>query len=284
MWLVSAVFSAFFAGITSILAKIGLKDVNSNVVTAIRCIVILVFSWMIVFWTQAHKEIYEISVKTYIFLILSGLSTGGAWIMYFKALQLGNVNKVTPIDKSSTLFAMIFAFIFLGEEVDTVKIMSMILIGIGTYMMITTKTDSSQNKKGWFAAAMLSAVFSALTSIFGKIGIEGLDSNLGTAIRTIIVLIMAWTVVFMRKETEEIKNIDSKSMLFIVLSGITTGLSWLFFYNALQKGPVSIVQPIDKLSIVVTILFSYIVLGEKLSKKSFIGFILLVVGTLSLLL
>lgn len=284
MWIIYAFGSAFFAGITAILAKIGIKNTDSNLATAIRTIVILVFSWLMVFIVGSFNTIPNLTMKTIIFLILSGLSTGLSWLCYFKALQLGNVNKVTPIDKSSTILTMILAMIFLNEEITLLKIESIILIGIGTYMMIEKKKDdkvASDNK--WLFFAIGSAVFASLTSILGKVGIEGVESNLGTAIRTIVVLVMAWIVVFVTRKQTEIKNIDKKSWKFLIFSGLTTGLSWLCYYKALQDGQASIVVPIDKLSILITIAFSYFYLKEKLNKKSVTGLIGIVVGTLLLL-
>lgn len=287
MWLLYAFGSALFAGITAILAKIGIKNTDSNVATAIRTIVILIFSWFMVFVVGSFETISSISSKTLVFLILSGLATGGSWLCYFKALQIGDVNKVTPIDKSSTVLTMILAFIILGESLSLTKVIGMIAIGFGTYMMITKKDTSEikevQSNKKWIFYAILSAFLSSLTSILGKIGIIGVESNLGTAIRTVVVLIMAWIVVFITKKQNEIKDIDKTSWIFIILSGITTGLSWLCYYKALQDGDASIVVPIDKLSIVVTITFSYIFLKERLTKKSFLGLISIVLGTLILL-
>lgn len=284
MWILYAFGSAFFAGITAILAKIGIKNVDSNLATAIRTIVILIFSWLMVFIVGSFNTIVNLTTKTIVFLILSGISTGMSWLCYFKALQLGNVNKVTPIDKSSTILTMILAMIFLGESITFFKVISIILIGIGTYLMIEKKDDNKQEKNNkWLIYAFGSAIFASLTSILGKVGIEGVESNLGTAIRTIVVLIMAWLVVFVTKKQGEIKSVDKKSWKFLLLSGLTTGLSWLCYYKALQDGQASIVVPIDKLSILVTIVFSYIILKERLKKKSIIGLILIVIGTLLLL-
>lgn len=285
MWLIYALGSAFFAGVTAILAKIGIKDVDSNVATAIRSIIILIFSWLMVLVVGSFETIYEVSSKTLIFLILSGLATGGSWLCYFKALQLGDVNKVTPIDKSSTVLTMLLAFIILGERISITKFVGIIGIGLGTYLMITKKegVQKAVERRGWLFYALLSALFASLTSILGKIGINGIESNLGTAIRTIVVLIMAWIVVFAIKKQGDIKHIDKKSWLFICLSGITTGLSWLCYYKALQDGEAGVVVPIDKLSIVVTITFSYVVLKEKLTKKAFIGLGTIIAGTLILL-
>ena len=283
MWIAFAFGSAFFAGVTSILAKIGIKNTDLTAATAVRTIIILFFSWIMVFVTGQFGGIGDISGKTLTFLILSGLATGGSWLCYFKALQIGDVNKVTPVDKSSTVLTMLLAFIILGEELSLLKIVCIILIGAGTYLMIEKKeTDKQTTGKGWPFYAVLSAVFASLTSILGKIGISGVPSNLGTAIRTIVVLIMAWIMIFVTKKQDELKKIDRKSMLFICLSGLTTGLSWLCYYKALQDGQASIVVPIDKLSILVTVTFSYIVLKEKLTKKSFLGLVLITAGTLLL--
>lgn len=284
MWIVFAFASALFAGLTAILAKCGIKNIDSNVATALRTIVVLVFSWIMVFVAGAQSGIRDIPAKVLIFLILSGLSTGASWLCYFKALQLGNVNKVTPIDKSSTILTMLLAFIFLREEITWLKFAAMVLIGAGTYMMIQKKEaeDKKEDKK-WLIYALGSAVFASLTSILGKVGMQNINSNLGTAIRTVVVLIMAWIVVFVSKKQDTIKNIDNKSWIFLALSGFATGGSWLCYYRALQTGPASVVVPIDKLSILVTIGFSYIVFHEKLSLKSGVGLMLIVVGTLVLL-
>ena len=283
MWIAFAFGSALFAGITSILAKIGIKNTDSTAATAVRTIIILIFSWLMVFITGAFGGISSISAKTLVFLILSGLATGGSWLCYFKALQIGDVNKVMPVDKSSTVLTMLLAFIILGEELNLLKIVCMILIGVGTYLMIVKKENTKKaTGKGWLFYAVLSAVFASLTSILGKIGISGVDSNLGTAIRTVVVLFMAWIMVFVTKKQSELKKIDGKSMAFICLSGLTTGLSWLCYYKALQDGQASIVVPIDKLSILVTVAFSYIVLKEKLTKKSLAGLAMITAGTLLL--
>ena len=284
MWLLFAFGSALFAGLTAILAKCGIRNTDSNVATALRTGVVLIFSWIMVFVVGAQSGIRDISEKVLIFLILSGLSTGISWLCYFKALQIGDINKVTPIDKSSTVITMLLAFIFLGEEITWLKFVSMILIGIGTYLMIQKKeTQEKKEDKKWLLYAVGSAVFASLTSILGKIGIQDVNSNLGTAIRTAVVLVMAWIVVFVTGKQDTVKNIDRKSWLFLILSGFATGSSWLCYYRALQTGPASVVVPIDKLGILVTIAFSYIVFHEKLSLKSGTGLLLIVVGTLALL-
>lgn len=284
MWLLFAFGSALFAGLTAILAKCGIRNTDSNVATALRTGVVLIFSWIMVFVVGAQSGIRDISEKVLIFLILSGLSTGISWLCYFKALQIGDINKVTPIDKSSTVITMLLAFIFLGEEITWLKFVSMILIGSGTYLMIQKKeTQEKKEDKKWLLYAVGSAVFASLTSILGKIGIQDVNSNLGTAIRTAVVLVMAWIVVFVTGKQDTVKNIDRKSWLFLILSGFATGGSWLCYYRALQTGPASVVVPIDKLSILVTIAFSYVVFHEKLSLKSGAGLLLIVVGTLALL-
>lgn len=285
MWIIFAFGSALFAGLTSILAKCGIKNTDSNVATALRTIIVLIFSWIMVFISKSQSTLYNINTKTLIFLILSGIATGASWLCYFKALQIGDVNKVTPIDKSSTILTMLMAFIFLGEEITFIKGISMILIGIGTYLMIIKKENVTVENKSnaWLIYALGSAIFASLTSILGKVGIENIDSTLGTAIRTIVVLIMAWIVVFVSKKQNTIKDIDRNSWTFLFLSGIATGASWLCYYRALQTGPASVVVPIDKLSILVTIIFSYIVFKEKLNKKSAFGLLLIVLGTFLLL-
>lgn len=334
MWIVLAALSALFAGLTSILAKVGIKNVNSHLATALRTIVVAVFAWVMVFIVGSHKDIASIDTRSLIFLILSGLATGCSWICYFKALQMGDVNKVAPIDKSSTVLTILLAFIILGEEITVAGICGLIAIAIGTFLMVQKKKESfpttipensyakerttalpettamndtvpsisiqipeknpmlsketiaaekapaSKKNYLWLILAVLSAVFASLTSILAKIGIENVESNLGTAIRTLVVLVLAWGIVFAQGKHTEIMTIDKKSWLFIGLSGIATGLSWLCFYKALAMGNASVVVSIDKLSILITVLFSYFFLKEKLSIKAIIGLALLVAGTL----
>lgn len=287
MWIAYAFGSALFAGITSILAKIGIRDVDSNLATALRTWIVLLFSWLMVFIVGSQHTITDLGGVTLLFLVLSGLTTGASWICYFRALQLGDVNKVVPVDKSSNVLTMILAFLFLGERMSGIMLAGMVLIAIGTYMMIQknkAQQAAAPGNKSWLIYACLSALFAALTSILGKIGIENVESNLGTAIRTIVVLIMAWLIVFAQKRQGEIKDIDRKSWLFIILSGLATGLSWLCFYKALQDGPASVVVPIDKLSVLLTVLFAFVFFKEKLSVKSALGLLLLTAGTLTLLL
>ncbi|OPX42468.1 EamA-like transporter family protein [Ruminiclostridium hungatei] len=286
MWIVYALGAALFAGLTAILSKCGIRNTDSSLATALRTIIVLLFSWLMVFIVGSQASIPEIGSNTLLFLVLSGLSTGASWLCYFKALQLGNVNKVTPIDKSSTILTIILAFVFLGENMTVVKAVAILAIGTGTYLMIerkeTNKTDPQSNL--WLAYAIGSAVFASLTAILGKVGIEGVESNLGTAIRTMVVLIMAWIVVVVTKKQNTLKLIDRKSWVYLVLSGFATGGSWLCYYRALKDGPASVVVPIDKLSILVTIAFSYLFLKEKLTFKATMGLVLISTGTLALLL
>ena len=285
MWILFAFGSALFAGLTAILAKCGIRNTDSNVATALRTGVVLVFSWLMVFVVGAQSGIRDISAKVLIFLILSGLSTGISWLCYFKALQIGDINKVTPIDKSSTVITMLLAFIFLREEITWLKFVSMILIGIGTYLMIQKKeTKEKAEDKKWLLYAVGSAVFASLTSILGKIGIQDVNSNLGTAIRTAVVLVMAWIVVFVTGKQNTVNNIDRKSWLFLILSGFATGGSWLCYYRALQLGDVSRVVPIDKLSVVITIVLAAVFLHEQITLKSAAGAALITAGTLLMVL
>lgn len=285
MWMIYAVGSAFFAGITAILAKCGIKKTDSDVATAIRTVVVLLFSWVMVLLTGSVAGITQIDGKTMLFLVLSGLATGASWLCYFHALQLGDVNKVVPIDKSSTVLTILLALIFLREGLSAAKAVAVVLIGAGTLLMIAKKQNDSKDKQyknSWLIYAVLSAVFASLTAILGKIGIEGLDSNLGTAIRTTVVLVMAWMMVGVTGKYHQIGKTDKNELRFILLSGLATGASWLCYYRALQEGPASVVVPIDKLSILVTIVFSWLVFHEKLSKKAACGLVCIIVGTLLL--
>ena len=278
MWLLYAFGSAFFAGITSILAKCGIRKTDSTVATAIRTIVVVVFAWVMVFIVGSQNQIASISMKSLVFLVLSGIATGASWLCYFYALSKGPIDKVVPIDKSSTVLTIILAFIFLQESVSVFKVICMILIGLGTYLMIDKKgTDQEAKNNKWLLAAFGSAIFASLTAILGKVGIDGVESNLGTAIRTCVVLVMAWMMVGVQKKRV---SVPKNELGFLVLSGIATGASWLCYYKALQTGNASVVVPVDKLSVLITILFSYLVFKERLSKKSLLGLILLVAGTL----
>lgn len=285
MWVLLAMGSAFFAGITAILAKCGIRKTDSTVATAVRTIVVLTMSFLMVLLVGSLPTIGTISWKSWLFLILSGLSTGASWLCYFRALQLGDVNKVVPIDKSSTILTMLLAMLFLGESITWLKVLCMAAIAVGTYLMIDRKQSvSKKTSKAWVIYAVLSAIFAAATSILGKVGIHDVESNLGTMLRTAVVLGMAWMMVFVTGKRKMVFQTTKKELVFISLSGLATGASWLCYYKALQMGPASVVVPIDKLSILVTIAFSYFVLREKLSWKSLGGLALIVSGTLALLL
>ena len=284
MWLIMAALSALFAGLTAILAKCGIKKTDSDVATALRTVVVLLFAWVMVFVVGSAGTVTEISAKSIIFLILSGLATGASWICYFKALSVGDVNKVVPVDKSSTVLTVLLAIILFGEtERLAVKLIGTALLAVGVFLMIEKKkTEAKETKRIWLPYAIGSAVFAALTSILGKIGITDVESNLGTAIRTGVVLVMAWLIVFMKGKGSELKKLDRKELVFIALSGIATGASWLCYYYAIQNGVVSVVVPIDKISVVVSVVFSWYVFKEKLSRKALAGLILIVVGTLAM--
>ena len=284
MWVLFAFLSAFFAGMTSILAKCGIKNTDSNVATFIRTLVVLPLSLLMALIVNPNFSLGAVSSKTLVFLVLSGLSTGASWLCYFRALSKGDINKVVPIDKSSTVLTIILAVVFLGERVTVYKTLGVVFMAIGTLLMIEKKdTEKKSEGEGWLIYALLSAFFASLTTILGKIGIEGVESNLGTAIRTAVVIVMSFIMVAFTGKTGEIKKIDKKELGFILLSGLSTGASWLCYYKALQDGEAGIVVPIDKLSILVTIAFSYIVFKERLSKKAMLGLVMIVFGTLVLL-
>ena len=285
MWILFAFGSAFFAGITAILAKCGIRKTDSTVATAVRTIVVLLFSCLMVFVVGSQDQLGSIDPNTWLFLILSGLATGASWLCYFRALQLGDINKVVPVDKSSVILTMLLAFLFLQEPITPFGGIGVVLIAAGTFLMFEKKDvkQKEDQKKSWFLYAAGSAIFASLTSILGKIGISGVESNLGTAIRTAVVLLMAWVMVFVAGKAGEVRKIPKNEFGFICLSGIATGASWLCYYRALQDGPASIVVPIDKLSILVTVAFSYFVFHERLSKKSATGLVLIVAGTLAML-
>lgn len=284
MWVLFAFGSAMLAGLTSVLAKCGIKKTDSTVATAIRTIVVLIFSWLMVFVVGSQETISAIGGRTLLFLVLSGLATGASWLCYFKALQLGDVNKVVPIDKSSTVLTILLAAIFLQEGVSLTKGIGVVLIAVGTFLMIEKKQSGGETKSvAWLWYALGSAVFASLTAILGKVGISGVESNLGTAIRTGVVLLMSWVMVFVTGKQGALKAIPKNELFFICLSGLATGGSWLCYYKALQDGPASVVVPIDKLSILVTVLFSYLVFREKLTKKSALGLAGIVAGTLLML-
>ncbi len=282
LWITSAIFSAVFAGLTSILAKCGIKKTDSDLATALRTVVVLVFSWIMVFIVGSQITIKTVSLTSLVFLILSGLATGASWICYFKALSMGDINKVVPIDKSSTILTVLLAIICFSETSNlAIKLIATVILGIGIFLMVEKKQAENKSQgMSWIIYAVLSAVFAALTSILAKVGITGVESNLGTAIRTGVVLVLSWGIVFFKGKHKQIKTLDKKELVFIALSGIATGASWLCYYYAIGHGIVSVVVPIDKLSILVTVAFSFFVFKEKLSKKAFLGLGLMVVGTL----
>lgn len=282
LWLIMAVLSALFAGLTAILAKCGIKKTDSDVATALRTIIVLIFSWIMVFIVGSANTIKQIDSKSLLFLVLSGMATGASWICYFKALSMGDVNKVVPIDKSSVILSVLLAIVLFGETNHLlVKLISIVLLTAGVFLMIEKKpVEDIAIRRAWLPYAIASAVFAALTSILAKIGIGGVESNLGTAIRTGVVLIMAWVILFVKGKQSKLKNLDRKELLFIALSGLATGASWLCYYYAIQNGIVSVIVPIDKMSILISVVFSYIVFHEKLSKKAFFGLLLMVCGTL----
>ena len=284
MWIIIAVLSALFAGLTSILAKCGIRKTDSDVATALRTIVVLLFSWIMVFIVGSVNTIAQITPKSLLFLILSGIATGASWICYFKALSVGDVNKVIPVDKSSTVLTVLLAIILFSETNHlAVKLVGTVLLAVGIFMMIEKKkAGAKQTKVLWLPYAIGSAVFAALTSILAKVGIEGVESNLATAIRTGVVLVMAWLIVLIKGKQKQLKSLDRKELGFIALSGLATGGSWLCYYYAIQNGVVSVVVPIDKMSVVVTVVFSYFVFKEKLSLKAIIGLALMVIGTLAM--
>ena len=281
-WILMAVLSAAFAGLTSILAKCGIKKTDSDLATAIRTVVVLIFSWIMVFIVGSYNTIADIKPTSLIFLILSGLATGASWICYFKALSMGDINKVVPIDKSSTILTVLLAIICFGETTNLwMKLLATLILAVGIFLMVEKKnSNKAASGKSWMIYAIFSAIFAAATSILAKVGISGVESNLGTAIRTGVVLIMAWIIVFARKKHTGIKEINKKELLFICLSGLATGGSWLCYYYAIQNGIVSVVVPIDKMSILFTVVFSYFVFKEKLSKKALVGLLLMLAATL----
>mgnify|MGYP000757239967 FL=1 len=286
MWLIYAFGSAFFAGITAILAKCGIRRTDSTVATAVRTCVVLVFSWAMVLLTGTGGQLFHLRGKTLLFLLLSGLATGASWLCYFKALQLGDINKVVPIDKSSTVLTILLGWFLLREPVSPAKALGALLLAVGTLWMID-KRDPARTEpehRLWLPYAVGSAVFASLTAILGKVGIAGVDSNLGTAVRTCVVLVMAWVMVFVTGKSSQVRQIPRGELGVLCLSGLATGGSWLCYYRALQQGPASVVVPIDKLSILVTVVFSRLVFGEKLSPRAAVGLTLVVAGTLVLLL
>lgn len=282
LWLVMAVLSAFFAGVMSILAKCGIKNTDSDVATALRTVVVLIFSWLMVLVVGSADTVSSISGRSLAFLILSGLAIGASLICYFKALSVGDVNKVVPVDKSSTVMTVLLAMILFHETDHLgVKLAGTLLLAAGIFLMIEKRAvEQKRTRAIWLPYAAGSAVFAALTAILAKVGIDGVESNLGTAIRTVVVLAVSWLIVFARGKQDQLRHLDNKELAFITLSGLATGGSWLCYYYAIQNGVVSIVVPIDKMSVVVTVAFSYFFLKEKLSRKALSGLLMMTAGTL----
>ena len=286
MWLLYAAGSAFFAGVTAVLAKCGIRRTDSTVATAVRTVVVLLFAWVMVFVAGSQGQLQAIGGRTLLFLTLSGLATGASWLCYFRALQLGDINKVVPIDKSSTVLTILLAFLLLGEPIGLFQGIGVALIGAGTFLMIEKKHQAAPGAaqgKSWMLYACGSALFASLTAILGKVGIQDVESNLGTAVRTGVVLVMAWVMVLVTGKAKEVRCVGGRELAFICLSGVATGASWLCYYRALQSGPASVVAPIDKLSILVTVAFSYLVFHERLTRRSGLGLALIVAGTLAML-
>ena len=284
MWILFACLSSVFAAFTAILSKLGVKGTDSDVATALRTSVVLLLSIAVTFITGEYVKIIEVSWKSWLFLIISGFATGASWICYFKALSLGEVSKVAAVDKSSVILTVLFALILFPEERSNwwIKLLCLSSIGVGTYLMMDfKKTPNGEDKKGkaWLLFALLSAAFAAATSILAKIGIENVPSNLATSIRTVVVLLMAWAIVLGKRKAPFVKQVPKKDLLFLVLSGFATAGSWLCYYDAIAQGRVSVVVPIDKRSVLLTVLFSVLVLKEKLRWKSWLGLGLLVAGT-----
>lgn len=281
LWLPMAFLSALFAGITAILAKCGIRSTDSDVATALRTGVVLVFSWLMVLAAGSAGTLSSLTVLSLVFLVLSGLSTGASWLCYFKALSLGDVNKVAAVDKSSTALTILLAMVFLGERTHpALRLLGTALLAAGVMLMVERRPGSRSGHRRWVLFAAASALFAALTSILAKIGITGVESNLATAIRTGVVLVMAWAIVLGRGKLSLVKRVQRRELGFILLSGLSTGASWLCYYYAIQNGTVSVVVSVDKLSLVVTVLFSRLVFKERLGKASLAGLGLMVLGTL----
>lgn len=291
MWVTFAFGSAFFAGIVAILAKIGIRETPSNLATAIRTVVVLVFAWVMVAAVGSAPGLMQIDGRTLVLLVLSGLATGASWLCYFRALQIGPVNPVVAVDKSSIVLTVLLGIVVFGETTNLgLRLLGITAIGLGTYLMVQWQPATGQARQGaqprreWLVYAVLAAVFASLTTLLAKAGMTEVESNLGTAIRTVVVVVMAWIVVFVTGEQRFVGRIPRRDLVFLMLSGVATGASWLCFFRALQTGPVSVVVPIDKLSIVVTVVFSYLVFRERLSRIGGVGLALIVAGTMVMLL
>ncbi len=279
MWILFAVGSAFFAGATSVLAKAGIKSVSSDFATAFRTGVVLIFSWLMVFVVGCQNAVSTITPRALVFLALSGAATGLSWLCYFKALSIGNLSKVVAVDKSSTFLTILLALIFFHEPFRWLTGLGIAVMIAGTALMLE-KGDAKKGERGWLFYAAGSAVFAALQSILGKVGVQDMDSTLATALRTVVVLIFAWAIVLGKKEGGDWKKMTRRDAVLLVLSGITTGASWLCYYRALQTGRASVVVPIDKCSILFAVALSAIFLKEKQTRRSLLALALVVAGTL----
>ncbi len=278
MYIIYALLASVFSGLTSVFAKTGIKNIDSLLATFLRTIVISLFLFLIVIWKENLNDIFLLDTKTILFLILSGISNTLLWICYFKALDLGTVSKVTPVDKTSIVLTLILSSLFLNEKITSIKIISIVLILSGTFLTIKKESKDSKDNK-WIIYAILTAVFTSTTTVLSKIGIESTNTTLITFLRTIVVLIILTTITLFKKKYKSIKDIEKRSWLFIILSGLSTSLSWLFYFKALALGEASVVFPIEKLSLVVSILISITFLKEKVNKKQIIGIIIIVIGT-----
>ena len=278
MWILFAVGSAFFAGATSVLAKAGIQSVSSNFATAFRTGVVLIFSWLMVFVVGCQNAVSTITPRALVFLALSGAATGLSWLCYFKALSIGNLSKVVAVDKSSTFLTILLALIFFREPFHWLTGLGIAVMIAGTALMLE-KGDAKKGEKGWLFYAAGSAVFAALQSILGKVGVQDMDSTLATALRTVVVLVFAWAIVLGKKEGGDWKKMTRRDAVLLVLSGITTGASWLCYYRALQTGRASVVVPIDKCSMLFAVALSAIFLKEKQTRRSLLALALVVAGT-----
>lgn len=286
MWILFAFISSFFAGITSVLSKIGISNVPSHLATAIRTTVVVIFSWLLVLISNTYIPVSEIPNKTLWFLLLSGICTGISWILYFYSIQIGEVNKVAAVDKLSTILTILLAFLLFQETVTIKTLFAIPILLYGTWLMTgfsSLKELTNTSNYRWFFYSFGSAFFASLTAIFGKIGVSNIPSQLGTSIRTIFVLLFAWGLALFTKQQKELPSISKKSWIFLILSGITTGLSWLCYYYSLQQGLASVVVPIDKLSIVITVFFSHFILKETITRSTKIGLCFIIIGTLLLI-
>jgi bacterial/archaeal transporter family protein len=285
MSIILALLAALFASFTAILAKIGIEGVDSNLATAVRTGVVVIMAYLMVVITGQTDNIMTVSARSLIFLVLSGLTTGLSWLAFFKAIQIGDVSKVVPIDKSSVVLTILLSFIILREPATMPVVAGGIIISIGTFVLIGKKEKKNTqrkkvfNTKSYLFLAIMSAVFAALTNILAKIGIEDVDSNVATFIRTVVIIIFAWGIVFFQRTVKELKNISRKSYIFLILSGAATGFSWLCYFAALAIGKVSIVNPIDKFSVVLTMILSFIILKEKPTRSTVAGAVLITIGT-----